>query len=186
MAIDATEVRLAPFGNVYLAATGTALPNTATIALNASFKSVGYVAEDGVSITPKVGLTDIMAWQSAIAVKKTLDTVNIALKFSMIQVNSTTWGYYFMNETFTNNFGQAKLVMKSAPPSQELACIVEWTDDEGDQTRLVVPRAVLDDREALVLDRKKATATGITLSVLDNSGDIAYIYSENADLVPST
>lgn len=184
--IDADEVRLAPFGNIYLAAIGTALPTTATIGLNASFKAVGYVSEDGVSITPKVSLADIMAWQARPAIKQALDTIDLSLKFSMIQVNLVTWGFYFMNESFTNNFGQAKLIIQSNPPSQEVAVVLEWTDDEEDQTRLVIPRASLTERDALVLSKKKEQATGVTLKCLDNSGVLAYVYSENPSLAPST
>lgn len=184
--IDADEVRLAPKGNIYLAPIGTALPSTATGALNASFTAVGYVSEEGVNIGPKVKLDDIMAWQSAAAVKQSLDTVDLTLKFSMTQVNLTTWGFFFMNETFTNNFGEAKLIISSSPPSQEVALILEWQDDLEDQTRLVVPRASLSDRDNLVLNRKKEQATGVTLKCLDNSGVLAYLYSENVDLVPAT
>lgn len=184
--IDADEVRLAPRGNVYLADTGTALPTTATMALNASFKSVGYVSEEGINLGPKVKLDDIMAWQATSAIKQALDTVDLTLKFSMIQVNSTTWGFYFFNETFVNNFGEAKLTITSSPPSQEVSLILEWIDDEEDQSRLVVPRASLSDRDNLVLNRKKEQATGVTIKCLDNSGVLAYLYSENPDLVPST
>lgn|SRR5678809_5723 len=186
MTIDSDEVRLAPFGNVYVAPVGTTLPTTATMALNASFEAVGYVSEDGVSLTPGVELTDIMMWQSAVPVKTTLDTVSFELQFSMGQVNMTTWGLYFFNGDFENNFSQAKLVISSNPGTQEVAVVVEWEDDEEDQTRLVLPRAVLTDREALQLVRNKAQLTGITLRALDNDGTLAYVYSENVDLTPST
>jgi hypothetical protein len=139
-----------------------------------------------VSVTPKVGLADIMAWQSTAPVKQALDTVEMTVKFNMIEVNVTTWGLYFMNETFTNNFGEGAIAVASRPPSQEVALVVEWIDDDGDQTRLVVPRASLADRDALVLNRKKEQATGITLKCLDSSGNFYYVYTENPDLIPAT
>lgn len=186
MAKNSEEVRLAPNGSVYVAPIGTALPTTATMALNVAFDELGYVDEDGVSLTPSVDMTDIMMWQSAIAVKTTLDTVSFEVQFNMGQVNLTTWGLYFFVTDFVNNFGEAKLTIPSSPGSQEKALIIEWIDDEADQTRLVIPRAVLTDREGLQLTRSAAQLTGITFRLLDSSGTLGYLYSENPDLAPAT
>jgi hypothetical protein len=156
------------------------------MALNAAFKELGYLDEDGASLTPNVELTDIMMWQSAVPVKTTLDTVTFEIQFNMGQVNITTWGLYFFVGTWTNNFGQAKMVIPSSPGSQEKALIIEWTDDLGDDVRLVIPTAVLADREALQLVRNNAQITGVTFRALDSSGTLAYIYSDNPDLIPAS
>lgn len=183
---DSSEVRLAPNGNIYVAPVGTALPTNATMNLNAAFKSIGYVDEDGVSISPGVELTDIMMWQSAVPVKTTLDTVTFEVQFNMGQVNQDTWSLYFFVTGWVNNFGQAKLVVPSSPGSQEKSLIIQWTDDLGDDVRLVIPTAVLTDRESLQLTRNNAQITGVTFRALDTSGTLAYVYSDNPDLVPSS
>lgn len=186
MALDQGEIRLAPFGHVYVAPVGTTLPTNATVALNASFTELGYLDEDGCTLTPGVDLTDIMAWQSAVPVKTTLDTVSFEIQFNMMQVNKATWGLYFFATDWQNNFGQAKLVIPSNPGTQEKALIVEWTDDQDDVCRLVVPTAVLADREDLQLVRNNAQLTGVTFRALDSSGTLAYVFSDNPDLVPSS
>ena len=186
MPIDSTEVRLAPSGNVKVAPVGTPLPTNATMATNAAFKSLGYIDEDGVSLTPGVELTDIMMWQSAVPVKTTLDTISFEVQFNMGQVNQDTWSLYFFVASWTNNFGQAKLIVPSNPGTQEKALIVEWTDDLNDDCRLVIPTAVLADRESLQLVRNNAQLTGVTFRALDSSGTLAYVYSDNPDLVPTS
>lgn len=186
MAIDQTEVRLAPFGNVYVAPTGTVLPTNATMALNAAFVSLGYIDEDGVTISPNVELTDIMMWQSATPVKTTLDTVTFEVQFNMGQVNKDTWSLFFFVANWANNFGQAKLIVPTNPGSQEKSLIVAWNDDLGDDVRLVIPTAVLAEREALQLTRSTAQITGVTFRALDSNGTLAYVYSDNPDLVPSS
>ena len=186
MPIDNTEVRLAPNGSVSVAPPGTPLPTTATMALNGAFKNLGYIDEDGVSITPGVELTDINMWQSAVPVKVTLNTVSFEVKFNMGQVNQDTWSLYFFVASWVNNFGQAKLIVPSSPGSQEKSLVIAWQDEFGDDTRLVIPTAVLADREALQLVRNNAQLTGVTFRALDTSGVLAYVYSENADLVPSS
>lgn len=186
MPIDSSEVRLAPFGHVYIGPIGTTLPTTATMPLDVSFQSVGYIDADGVSLSPNVELTDIMAWQSAVPVKTTVDTVTVEVSFVMLQTNRQTWELFFLNEQFSNNFGEAELVIGSSPPSQEKAVIIEWQDDEEDQTRLVIPRGIVANREQLTLVRNDAVKPGVTIRCLDNSGVLAYVLSENPDLVPST
>lgn len=186
MPIDNTEVRLAPNGSVSVAPTGTPLPTTATMNLNAAFKNLGYINEDGVSITPGVELTDIMMWQSAVPVKTTLNTVSFEVKFNMGQINQDTWSLYFFVGSWINSFGQAKMIVPSNPGSQEKSLVIAWQDEFGDDTRLVLPVAVLADREALQLVRNNAQLTGVTFRALDSNGTLAYIYSENADLVPGS
>jgi len=186
MANDSDNVRLAPNGSVYVAPTGTTLPNTATIALNVAFKDLGYIDEDGVSLTPGVEFTDIMAWQSAVPVKTSLDSASFEVQFNMIEVKLDTFQLYFFNTTAVNNFGQGKITMSSNPGTQEKAVVVDWTDDTGDKNRLVLPKAIIADRENLQLVRNQAVATGITLRALDSAGNYAFLYSTNPDLVPST
>lgn len=186
MPLDSSEVRLAPTGKIYAAPVGTTLPTNATMAVNVAFKELGYVDEDGVSLTPGVELTDIMMWQSAVPVKTTLDTISFEVQFNMGQVNQTTWGLYFFVGGWTNNFGQAKMIVPSSPGSQEKALIIDWDDDLGDTCRLVIPTAVLTDRESLQLTRSTAQLTGVTFRALDTSGTLAFIYSDNPDLVPSS
>lgn len=186
MANDSGQVRLAPRGKVYVGPHGTTLPTNASMAVNSSFKELGYIDEQGVSMTPDVGLKDIMMWQSATAVKTTLDTVKFSIKFNMGQVNYTTWGLYFFAATVQNVFGSASLTIPSDPGTQERTAIVEWTDDEDDVSRLCIPTCVLDKRDALKLVRKDAQILGIELRVLDTSGVLAYIYSENPDMIPAS
>lgn len=186
MTIDSAEVRLAPFGNIYVADIGTTLPTTATMNLDAGFASLGYIDEDGVSLSPNVELTDIMAWQSAVPVKTTVDTVTLEVSFVMLQTNIATWELFFLNETFENNFGEAELTVGSNPPSQEKAVIIEWEDDQEDQTRLIIPRGIVANRETLQLVRNDAVKPGVTFRCLDSSGVLAYVLSENVDLVPAT
>ncbi len=186
MPIDSTEVRLAPNGKVKVAPVGTPLPTNATMTTNAAFKDLGYIDEDGVSLTPGVELTDIQMWQSAVPVKTTLDTVTFEVQFNMGQVNQDTWSLYFFVAGWTNNFGQAKLVVPSNPTSQEKALIIEWTDDLQDDVRLVIPVAVLTERESLQLVRNAAQITGVTFRCLDSSGTLAIVYSDNPDLIPSS
>ena len=49
-------------GAIYSAPTGTALPTDATSALNAAFKCLGYVSDDGIQNSDERKTDDIKAW----------------------------------------------------------------------------------------------------------------------------
>ncbi len=186
MPIDSTEVHLAPNGSVNVGPVGTALPANSTVALNAAYKNLGYVDEDGVSITPGVEVTEIAAWQSAVPVKTTLDTVTLEVSFNLLQINQDAWSLYFFVGTWTNSFGQAKMTVPSSPGNQEKTLIIDWEDENTDNYRLVIPRAFLADREALQLVRNNAQLVGLTFKAMDNNGVFCYVHSENADLIPGS
>lgn len=183
MALESEEVRLAPMGHVSVAAPGTTLPTTLA-ALSGSFTEVGYVTEDGVTMTPSVEYNDIRMWQSVPPVKKALESGNFTLEFAMGQTNQTTLSLYFFGAEFVLSGGLGRLDMSSAPSVDERVLVVDWTDDEGDNNRLVIPRAIITDREGVQLVRNEATVYGITVEALDDDGLYAYLLSDNPDLVP--
>lgn len=71
MALDSTKVRVAVTGAVSVAPLSTAAPTGTAGALNAAFKDLGYIGEDGVTETqPGSGDVErIKAWQGGATVR---------------------------------------------------------------------------------------------------------------------
>jgi len=185
MALDSLEVRVAPFGHVYVAPVGTVAPTDVTSAFGAGWKELGYLDEDGVGITPSTDVSDIVAWQSLLPVKTSLTGLDLTLEFNLIQVNQDTTALYFFGETWAVAGGVATLAMSSNPTLDERALAVEWTDDAANVNRLIVGRGLVTDRAQLSLKRSEATAFGITFRALDNNGLMATLLSDNPDLLAS-
>jgi hypothetical protein len=183
---DPTEVRLAPFGKVYIAPAGTAIPTDVTTALVSPFVEVGLITDDGVSLTPSTDTTDIKAWQSLTPVKTTLTAIGLTCKFSMMQVNQETTAEYFFGNTWTNVAGVGVLNLSAAPSLQERVLVIEWNDDENNTNRLCFGRGLFTDRDALQLQRADATALGLTYEALELGGSIGKLLSNDPDLIPST
>lgn len=183
---DPTEVRLAPFGDVYIGAIGTTLPVNPTASLDVGFVKVGLISPDGVTLTPSVDTTDIKAWQSLTPVKTTVTGIGLVVKFNMIQVNQETTSEYFFGNSWVNSAGVGRLDFSASPDLQERALVIEWEDDEDNNNRLVFGRGVFTDRDAFQLVRTDATAFGLSYEALDNAGLMGYLLSNDPDLVPAT
>lgn len=187
MALDSTEIRLAPSGHVYIADFGATLPTTIVAALaEPTWHELGYLSTDGVSITPSYDTNGIGAWQSAVDVKTTVTKVGLTAKINMLQVTQESTAEYFFGADWVNSGGIGRLNVPSNPSLAERSMVVEWVDDNGNTNRFVFGRGFITDRDALQLQRSDATALGITFSCLDSNGTLAYLLSNDPDLIPAT
>jgi hypothetical protein len=185
MALDSTQVRIAPFGHVYVAPVGTAAPVDVLTAYSATWKELGYISEDGVGITPSVDVADIKAWQSLLPVKQSLTGMDLELTFDMIQVNQQTSALYFFGSAWVTTVSLATMTISSSPSLDERALSIEWKDDANYINRLTVGRGLVTDRDQLVLKRSDAVAFGVTFHALDSNGTAAVLMSNNPSLINS-
>lgn len=185
MALDSGQVRLAPYGHLYVAPVGTVAPTDVTTAWGAGWKELGYLDEEGVAITPTTDVEEFFAWQSAVVIKQSLTQIGLELKFNMIQINRDTSALYFFGETWSAAGGVASLTIDSNATIDERAFGVEWTDDAGKVNRLLIGRGMVMDREDLTINRKELTAHGVTFKALESQGTLAKILSDDPNLVNS-
>lgn len=179
-----TEVRLAPDGRVRVSPVGTAEPVDATTAFDPLWAELGWVTEDGVSVTPSIDTNDINMWQSITPVKRPLTGMGLEISVPLGSFNRDTLALYFLNSEWSTVGATGRLEMPNAPVSQEVALSVEWEDDEGDMNRLIFPRATMTDRDALNLVRADAITLGLTFATLAGpDGYSAVLLTNNPALV---
>lgn len=183
-AYDPSQVRLAPDGKVLVAPLSSTEPVNVTTPFAAAWVELGWVTEDGVSVTPSVDTNDIMMWQSINPVKRPITGMGLEISMTLGSHSKKTFEMYLLNGTTTNVTGTARLEVKNAPAAQDVALAVEWTDDEGDISRLIFPRVTMTDREAITLQRSEAVGLGLTFSSLAGpNGYSAVLLSNNTDLL---
>lgn len=183
MALDSTQIRLAPSGHVYIAPYPTVpLPTDVTTTLAVAWKELGYLSEDGVAIAPTYDTNGIKAWQSAVNVKTTVSGVGLTAKINMLQVTKDATAEFFFGSSWVAGGPVGRLNVSSNPSLAERSMVVEWTDDLGYINRFVMGRGFLTDRDSMQLQRTEATAFGITFECLDNAGLTAYWLSNSPTL----
>ena len=99
MTLLAAAVRIGITGELYVAPVGTAAPTNTTSALNAAFKGLGYVDEDGIEELPDDTVERIRAWQNATVVRATTTESSLQLKCRLIETKGEVLKVYHKGST---------------------------------------------------------------------------------------
>jgi hypothetical protein len=168
MAIDATEVRVAGAGNVYVAAEGTTLPTTSSSVLGASWTDLGYCTEDGVTFTQGRETTDLNAWQGT-KVRVLTDAEPTSVAFTLMQTNADVLPVAFGGGTLDEvEAGEYSFTPPSFGGNVVRALVIEFVD--GDVTyRYCIPRAQIQGEVQVQLQRSGAVTYPLEFGVLDDS-----------------
>lgn len=173
-------------GNVYVAPVGTALPTTEDEALNAAFASVGYISEDGITISSSVEVADIAAFQSLTPVRRVVTGRTFECAFTMREWNAKNVELAFGGGEVTNEGTHFQYTPPAAGDALlEKSVVIDWND--GDKVyRLVLHRIVATESVETNVTRTGAADLPITLSVMeDENGDTWYLMTDDAGMDPA-
>lgn len=184
MALDATKVRVAVTGAVYVAPTGTALPTNAGTALSADYKDVGYVHEDGVTETQDTDSEDIMAWQNGAKVRKVQTSHDLTYQFTMIETNEISLKEFYGN--FTPQVGgaspsDAKVEIKGDELPRRVWVLSVLDGDHS--WRIVIPDGQITERGDITYANDEAIGREVTVTCYPVNGVKATIYMDDAAVV---
>ncbi|MFF4245226.1 hypothetical protein ACFYY2_12215 [Streptomyces sp. NPDC001822] len=186
---DPSKIRFAPKGNVYIApAVGATLPTAVGDGKTAptGYKSLGYVTDAGVVITPTVTADPVNVWQSAVPVLFNVSaaTFTIAATFAETSINTTE---LFFGASWTEvepagggTVDTWRLDLASTPDLQEISLVVDWGQG-AHLTRVVIPRSMVQERGAITLVRNAAQEYQLTIDALDSDGILGYVLT-NQDM----
>lgn len=176
MSIDATEVRVAGAGNVYIAPEGTTLPSTSSASLSASWTDLGYCTEDGVDFTQGRDTTDLNAWQGT-KIRVLTNQEPLSVKFTLMQTNADVLQVAFGGGTLTEvSAGEYSYTPPSLGENAVRALVIDFID--GDiQYRYCLPRVQIQGEVAVKLQRSGAVTYPLDFGVLDN--DPKYVVLSN-------
>lgn len=176
-------------GGIYSAAIGTALPTDAVVALNASFKSFGYVSDDGVTENTERESNTIKAWGGD-TVKVVQSSYEVTYEFTLIETlnEDVAKGVYGDgNVTVTaataGHGKQLAIQLKSEPlPHKEYTIEVQ----DGDAVvRIVIPDGQITAVGEITYSDESVIGYPVTVTAFpDSSGVNAYKYTDDGVLAP--
>jgi hypothetical protein len=184
---NAEKIRFAPDGMIYLAPVGGSLVLPTDVGDGvtppAGFKALGYVSENGVTMTPSITTTPLPAWQSAAPVLYNVDSASFQLSATLLEASKLVTETFFGAEweevmedvggTPTPT-GEYKLNLSSLPELKEFAIVVDWKY-KTNLWRAVLSRSMVAERGAITLQRTQAQQFELTIDAMDSDGSLGYV-----------
>lgn len=165
-------------GSMFRAPAGTELPTNATSELDAAFKCLGYVSEDGVTNAISIDSEDIKAWGGDTVLNpqtgKT-DTFQAALLESL---NVEALKAYFGDDNVTGTDIKTGLSVKcNSKELEPCVWVVDMIAAGNIPHRIVIPNAKPSEMDDIVYVDNEPVALGMTLTALpDDDGNTHYEY----------
>lgn len=159
--LSSDNVMVAVSGAVYVAPSGTEAPADASTPLAAEWRPLGYLSEDGVTISPsQTDVTAINAWQESAEVRKSVTAVENTMAFTMIEVRAETLALYYGEEILAG----ATSYTFGGPGSGRKAFVVDVID--GDRVvRYYAPIGEVTERSETAYKNGEPIGLNVTVSV---------------------
>jgi hypothetical protein len=173
MALDPENIRVYADGEVYIAAHGTTLPTSLTGALNASFLSLGYISEDGVSVNTETETYEIGAWQAfaPVGYRRTKAVTRVVIP--SLELNDAAILAYEDGGSFASSGAGERVFTPPAGGEYEEWSIILDLDDGNDTARYVFDKCIQTEREGLSFKKDMATMASMTFSVVAGANGAA-------------
>ncbi len=165
---------------IWMAPVGTTAPTDATTALAADWSTLGYLSEDGVTLSQSTNSEDIYPWQGRSPVRTMITERNLAMEFSMFEFNEQNLQLYFGMEQASQGTGDTwSLNVVSNAPAQIYSFVIDVADLDV-KVRYYIPRGSLSDAGDLEITDSGVMALPVTLKTLDSAGELMEIFYNKA------
>ena len=132
-------------GSIYSAPIGTALPTDATTALNAAFKCLGYVSDDGVQNSDDRKTTDIKSWGGDIVNSVQTEKTD-TFKYTLIEaLNVDVLKEIYGGSNVTGDLDTGITVKSNSTELDEHVIVIEMVLRNNVLKRIVLPSAKVTD-----------------------------------------
>lgn len=171
-------------GGVLVAPKGSTLPTTASTALDAAFKAVGYITDAGVVKSEKRNTGTINAWGGD-TIAATSKGYDVTIKLDLAEfLNSVTQGLIYgtanvLSTPATVSSGNLLKVTATSAPTPHNAWVFEIINDVK-KVRLVVPDGKVMDTGDTTFKDDAIAAAALTLQCFpDSTGAYYYVYTDD-------
>ena len=174
MANDSDNIVVGATGQVYLAPVATAMPSDVTTVLPGTWKDVGYINDDGVTMAVDENIQAWTAWQSRTPVRRDRDTIDLTFNFKMMEFKRDNFALAMGGGTFTLLGSSPAQTLKYTPPAPggrlpQYACVIQF-DDGPVRFRLCIPVVERVDVGDIPINKANPINLDVTLGVIDDDG----------------
>lgn len=164
-------------GAVFIAPLGTSLPTDATTSIGASFKSLGFISEDGITNDNSASSDDIRDWgrQTVMTIQSEKnDTFGMTFIESL---NPEVLKLVYGESNVTVAEGGAITIKSNATEPVAHAFVIDMVVTGGKAKRIVIPNGKLSELGEISYVAGEAVGYEVTLTALpDTSNNTHYEY----------
>lgn len=146
---DATKVSFGKpkaGGALFYAPAGTTVPTNASDALDAAFRNLGYISEDGLVNGTETDTESINDW-GGVELLSSQTSFAEMFTFNMLEINGNSMKLYYGEDNVTvDGEGNVTAITVSADELPEVVFVAEVLLTGGRVKRIVVPRGKMVDR----------------------------------------
>lgn len=162
-------------GAISVAPIGTTLPTDATTELSDAFKRLGYVSEDGVTISEERDSEDTKAWGGDI-VYTSQTSYKESVAFMPIELNPDVCMLEYGDDNVTVEDGKVTVLHTSASMPEKFL-VIETVPNSRVVARYAAPRAKLTEKGDINLNDSDPIGRELTFTLMpDDSGVTMYEY----------
>ena len=164
-------------GAIHVAPVGTALPTDASTALNAAFKSLGYVSEDGVTNSNSPSSENIKAWGGDIVLNLMTEKLDTYAYTLIEALNVDVLKFVYGDDNVTGTLATGIVIKANSVVPDPKSIVIDMIMTGGALKRVVLPNAYITEVDDIVY--KDDVAVGYATTVLcvpDDSGNTHYEY----------
>jgi len=183
MAKDASKLLYAGDGEIYLAVIGTALPVDVVTALPVAWKGMGFMAEDGVTISGDVDTNEVPAWQTPDPIDIRVNARNIQIQGDFMQYDQQNFDIAFGGGGTWTGTTLVTYASASGSTPKFWACTVE-TIEASKKMRFTFPKIGIAESGDIPLRRHENAKTSISFRALNTgSGNTMNVVTDVVSLL---
>lgn len=188
MALDASKVRVAITGAIYVGPTGSTAPTDATSVVDSAFTDLGYVSEDGVTESHPDDVQEIPAWQNGAIVRRVISKSDTTFQFTLIETKKGSLELYYKGSTVeVNGGGGYKMDVK--PPNADPRAFVIDVIDGTKHERIYIANGEINERGDRTRSNSAASGYEVTLTAypvdVDGESVVMTIFSDDINWTAS-
>ena len=174
-AANVTAAKPKKTGPVYRAPLGTALPKDAISELNAAFKCLGYISEDGMQNENKTESESVKAWGGDIVLNSLKEKTD-KFKFKLIEaLNTEVLKTVHGSENVSGELETGITVKANSSEAEEYEYVFDMILKNGALKRIVIPCASVTEVSEVTYKDDEEVGYEVTLGATpDDEGNTHY------------